>query len=91
MGATLAKAMVGRADAELELRGFVDDDHRKKGGSLSGLKVLGTTGDLARLVDELNIKKVVIAVDAAQGKEIRRIVDVCSCHSGAHADRAQPE
>jgi FlaA1/EpsC-like NDP-sugar epimerase len=78
MGATLAKAMVGRADAELELRGFVDDDHRKKGGSLSGLKVLGTTGDLARLVDELNIKKVVIAVDAAQGKEIRRIVDVCS-------------
>jgi FlaA1/EpsC-like NDP-sugar epimerase len=78
MGATLVKEMLGRADAELELRGFVDDDSRKKGGSLSGVKVLGTTGDLARLVDELNIKKVVIAFDAAQGKEIRRVVDVCA-------------
>ena len=31
-----------------------------------------------RLVDELNIKQVVLAIDQAQGKEIRRIMDVCS-------------
>lgn len=77
MGATLAKEMIGRADAEIELRGFVDDDHRKRGGSLSGLKVLGTTNDLARLVDEMSIEQVVIAIDAAQGKEIRRILKIC--------------
>src|SRR5438105_2019060 len=29
MGATLAKEMAGRADGELEIRGFVDDDTRK--------------------------------------------------------------
>jgi len=78
MGANLAKEMAGRADAELEIRGFVDDDQRKKGGSLSGIKVLGTTADMARLVDELSIQQVVIAIDEAQGKEIRRILDVCS-------------
>ncbi len=78
MGATLAKEMIGRADAELEIRGFVDDDPRKRGGSVSGIKVLGTTHDLPRLVDELNIKQVVLAIDQAQGKEIRRIMDVCS-------------
>jgi FlaA1/EpsC-like NDP-sugar epimerase len=66
MGATLAKEMTGRADAELEIRGFVDDDQRKKGGRLGGLKVLGTTEDLARLVDELSIEQVVIAIDSAQ-------------------------
>ncbi|MEP7075248.1 MAG: nucleoside-diphosphate sugar epimerase/dehydratase [Acidobacteriota bacterium] len=77
-GANLAKEMVGRADGDLEIRGFVDDDLRKKGGSLSGIKVLGTTGDMARLVDELSIKQVVIAIDEAPGKEIRRILDVCS-------------
>ena len=78
MGATLAKEMLGRKDAELEIRGFVDDDPRKRGGSVSGVKVLGTTHDLPRLVDELNIKQVVLAIDQAQGKEIRRIMDVCS-------------
>ncbi|MEO8647839.1 MAG: nucleoside-diphosphate sugar epimerase/dehydratase [Acidobacteriota bacterium] len=77
MGATLVKEVGGRADAELEIRGLVDDDLRKKGGSVSGHKVLGTTHDLPRLVDELNIKQVVIAIDHAQGKEIRRIIDIC--------------
>ncbi len=78
MGATLAKEMIGRADAELEIRGFVDDEARKKGGSVSGIKVLGTTKDLPRLVEEMGIKQVVIAVDDAQGKEIRRILDICT-------------
>ena len=77
MGANLAKEMLGRADAELEIRGFVDDDSRKVGGLVSRMKVLGTTADLPRLVDELGIKQVVIALDGAQGKEIRRIVDLC--------------
>jgi len=85
IGAGLAREMNGRADAELEVRGFVDDDTGKKGGSVSGIKVLGTTRELPRLVDELGIQQVVIAIDHAQGKEIRRIMDVC----GAIPVRAQ--
>lgn len=77
IGAIAVKDVLGRADAEFEVRGFVDDDRRKKGGSVNGIKVLGTTDDLARLVDELNIEQIVIAIDQAQGKEIRRILDVC--------------
>ena len=61
----------------MQVRGFVDDDRRKKGGSVNGLKVLGTTDDLARLVDELNIEQVVIANDHAESQEIRRILDIC--------------
>lgn len=78
MGSTLVKEMLGRADAELEIRGFVDDDPRKVGGSVNRVKVLGNTASLEKLVDELNIKQVVIAIDHAQGKEIRRIMDICS-------------
>lgn len=78
MGATLAKELGGRADAELNIRGFVDDDPRKRGSSVSGIKVLGTTHDLPRLVDEMNIEQVVITIDHAQGKDIRRILDVCT-------------
>ncbi len=77
IGSLAVKDVVGRADAELDIKGFVDDDRRKKGGSVNGVKVLGTTDDLARLVDELNVEQVVIAIDQAQGKEIRRILDIC--------------
>ena len=77
IGAIAVRDVLGRADAEFEVRGFVDDDRHKKGGSVNGVKVLGTTEDLARLVDELNIEQVVIAIDQAQGKEIRRILDIC--------------
>ncbi|HVF30786.1 MAG TPA: nucleoside-diphosphate sugar epimerase/dehydratase [Pyrinomonadaceae bacterium] len=78
LGASLVKELSGRRDAELEVRGLVDDDPRKKGGSVSGYKVLGTTKELPRFVDELNVGEVVIALDRATGKEIRRIIDVCS-------------
>lgn len=77
IGATLAKEVVGRADAELQIRGFIDDDRSKKGGSVGGIKVLGTTNDLARIVDEFNIEQVVLAIDKAKGKDIRRILDIC--------------
>lgn len=78
MGATLVKELSGRRDSELEIRGLVDDDPRKKGGSVSGYKVLGTTKDLPRLVAELNVKEIVIALDEASGREIRRIIDLCT-------------
>lgn len=77
IGAMIVKEVLGRADSELNVRGFIDDDRYKKGGSVSGVKVLGTTDDLARLVDELNIEQIVIAMDEASGKEIRRILDIC--------------
>jgi FlaA1/EpsC-like NDP-sugar epimerase len=77
-GAALAKEVVGRADSSLQIRGFVDDDPRKQGGSVSGIRILGSTRDLPRLVDELDVKEVVIAMDHAHGKEIRRILGICS-------------
>ncbi len=77
IGASLAKEIVGRADSELDLRGFIDDDRSKKGGSVSGLKVLGTTADLARLADEFGVEEVVIAIDLASGQAVRRILDTC--------------
>lgn len=76
-GAALAKDMVSRADSNLEIRGFVDDDPQKLRGSLSGIKVLGTTHDLPRLVEEMDVNEVVIAIDQASGKDIRRIIELC--------------
>lgn len=77
-GATLAREVSGRSNAEIEIRGFVDDDTRKKGGSVSGYKVLGNIADVPRLVDDLAVQEVVITLDDANGREIRRVIDICS-------------
>jgi len=77
LGAATIKEVVGRADTELDVKGFIDDDRYKKGGSVGGKKVLGTTDDLARLAGELNIDQIVLAIDHAKSKELRRILDIC--------------
>ncbi len=77
LGAATIKEVLGRADTELDIKGFIDDDRYKKGGSVGSIKVLGTTDDLARLADELNIDQVVLAIDQANSKDIRRILDIC--------------
>jgi len=77
-GATLVREIAGRGDSELEIWGFVDDDARLKGGLVSGFKVLGPTEDLPRFIDEIGVEEVVITLDNVSGKEIRRIVDLCS-------------
>ncbi|MEO5860742.1 MAG: nucleoside-diphosphate sugar epimerase/dehydratase [Pyrinomonadaceae bacterium] len=77
-GATLVREIAGRGDSELEIWGFVDDEPRLKGGRVSGFKVLGPTNDLPRFVDEIGVEEVVITLDNVSGKEIRRIVDLCS-------------
>jgi len=78
MGATLVKELQGSADSEFDVRGFVDDDPRKIGGSVNRIKVIGGTDRLPKLVHELDIKQVVLAIDHANGKDIRRIMDICS-------------
>lgn len=77
-GATLAREIAGRSDVEIEIRGFIDDDPRKKGGSVSGFKVLGQNKDIPRIVHDLGIEKIVITPDGEISDNIRRIVDTCA-------------
>lgn len=76
-GAALARAVSGRADSELDVRGFIDDDVHKVGGRIGGFKVLGTTADLGRIADEMSVSQAVITLDNAQGREIRRLIELC--------------
>ncbi|HYK87754.1 MAG TPA: polysaccharide biosynthesis protein, partial [Acidobacteriota bacterium] len=57
--------------------GFVDDDPTKKGIKIQGIKVLGGTGDLPRIIKENEVAHVLIALPSASGKEIQRIIETC--------------
>ncbi len=57
--------------------GFLDDDPRKRGMRLHGVKVLGSTTEVERLLDELKPDEVVIAIPSAPGELRGRVVAAC--------------
>jgi FlaA1/EpsC-like NDP-sugar epimerase len=57
--------------------GFLDDDPRKQGMRLNGIKVLGTTGEVDRILDEFDPDEVVIAIPSAPGELRGRVVAAC--------------
>ena len=57
--------------------GFVDDDPRKRGMRMLGLKVLGSTRQIDKILDETAPDEVVIAIPSAPGDLRGRIVAAC--------------
>jgi FlaA1/EpsC-like NDP-sugar epimerase len=55
--------------------GFVDDDRTKRNARIQGVRVLGTTEELARIVRERQPDEVLIAIPSASGDVRRRVVD----------------
>ena len=76
-GAFLARDLM-RNDGELLPAGFIDDDEQKTGRHVSGLNVLGSTKDLAKIVESENFDVVLIAIPNAKGSKIREIYEKLS-------------
>jgi FlaA1/EpsC-like NDP-sugar epimerase len=57
--------------------GYVDDDPRKQGMRVAGHKVLGTTSDLPRVLDDTEPDEVIIAIPSAPGILRQRVVTAC--------------
>jgi FlaA1/EpsC-like NDP-sugar epimerase len=57
--------------------GFVDDDPRKRGMRMLGLKVLGSTKEIVKILDETEPDEVVIAIPSAPGMLRGQVVAAC--------------
>jgi FlaA1/EpsC-like NDP-sugar epimerase len=57
--------------------GFIDDDPRKRGMRMLGLKVLGSTAEIAKILDETSPDEVVIAIPSAPGLLRGQVVAAC--------------
>jgi len=57
--------------------GFVDDDPRKRGMRMLGLKVLGSTKQIEAILDETRPDEVVIAIPSAPGTLRAKVVAAC--------------
>jgi len=57
--------------------GFIDDDPRKRGMRIHGLKVLGRTAMIDRLLDDVEPDEVIIAIPSAPGVLREKVVRAC--------------
>jgi FlaA1/EpsC-like NDP-sugar epimerase len=78
-GRLVVRELIRNPELQLRPIGFLDDDPRKLGiKDEHGLKVLGdTTGDLARVLDEVEPDEVVLAIPSAPGTLRARVVAAC--------------
>jgi pyridoxal phosphate-dependent aminotransferase EpsN len=76
-GVMAVREIRSRGEHDMEMRGFVDDDPEKRGAVISGIKVLGSTEELPKLVPALGIERVILTIAEAPEEEIRRILSIC--------------
>lgn len=56
---------------------LVDDDPNKRNTYIQGIKVVGTTEDIPKVVKNYDIEEIIIAIPSASKKEIKRILQYC--------------
>jgi FlaA1/EpsC-like NDP-sugar epimerase len=77
-GALVAKELAARPHLGVQPVGFLDDDPRKLGEIIHGLRVLGTTNDLKDVARQHGARQALISINRPSGRDVRRIVDLCS-------------
>jgi FlaA1/EpsC-like NDP-sugar epimerase len=69
---------IQRFTPQYKVCGFLDDDPKKLGNSLSGVKVLGNRQGFPNLVEELGIRELLIAVNTISTESLGEIIDICT-------------
>jgi FlaA1/EpsC-like NDP-sugar epimerase len=76
-GSFIVRDLKQNTELDYDPVGFVDDDRRKLGIKIHGVKVLGTTEDLEELIRKYKIERVLITIPSAHGSVVERIVAKC--------------
>lgn len=76
-GVLVAAEIAKRPDLGLEPVGFLDDDPLKRGTSIGGLRVLGTTEEIKQIAERKRAKRALITIANAPGPQIRCIMERC--------------
>jgi len=76
-GEMLLREIEKRHAARFKPVGLLDDDARKRGAHIHGVRVLGTIEEIPVHATQRDVDEVIIAIPSATGTQMRRIVDLC--------------
>lgn len=77
MGANLVRESKINRDFQYNIAGFVDDDSKKRGIYVNGIKVLGNIDELEEILEKKRVKGLVIAISDIDKESIKNIVERC--------------
>ena len=77
-GSLLLHEIMGRPQLGLTAVGFLDDDGRLQGRTIGGVKVIGHTDALTRVVADEEIEQVLVALPSAPQSTVRRILNAAA-------------
>lgn len=77
-GQGLLKRLIGDKDMKLHIVGFMDDDLKKIGKSISGFKVYGGIDALTDIVKNYEVKQIVVGVPNPSAEFLTKLVSHCS-------------
>jgi FlaA1/EpsC-like NDP-sugar epimerase len=76
-GERILREIHDNPDLRYSVKGFLDDNIKKNGRTIHGVKVLGTVDSLATIAMQTMADEILIAIASADGNQMRRIVDAC--------------
>lgn len=75
-GVLVLKQYLGNPSAG-KVVGFIDDDKKKHHESILGIRILGGSLDIARIVREQDVGEILLAMPSAKGEQIRSVLSCC--------------
>ena len=76
-GLLIAREIEQRPELGIEAVGFLDDDTRKHGTVIHGLRVLGSIGQMREFRERFAVEQALVTVSNIDGKNLRTIVEEC--------------
>jgi FlaA1/EpsC-like NDP-sugar epimerase len=76
-GRLVLREIIRNPDLNYRPVGFVDDDPRKQGAMVAGLRVLGTVDDLPAVIEDVVPEEVLVAIPSAPGTLRAKVVTAC--------------
>ncbi|MFZ2258200.1 MAG: nucleoside-diphosphate sugar epimerase/dehydratase [Clostridiaceae bacterium] len=75
-GKLLINEVIHNSNLNYVIKGLIDDNRSKLYQNISGVTVLGTTEDIPKLVEELDIDEVIFAIPSLSGEQKKRILNI---------------
>jgi len=77
LGQFFAEILFVKPYYHIDLIGFLDDDERKTGKKINRVKVLGTTNELDKIIEEQEIDEIYITIQSIENKNLLDLIEKC--------------
>lgn len=76
-GNALIKEIKNSRHLRKKVIGVIDDNQRKVGGYIHGVKIVGNRDHIIEKCEELHVHEIIIAMPSASPRQIKEILDIC--------------